>query len=79
MRKILTTQLSFEVLWKQPIVENRRLPIEPIFPSDCEMQEVGPPSITASALIQRWRTNCALGNAATSRSRGSPPPSPMCC
>ena len=52
--------LSFEVLWKQPIVENRRLPIEPIFPSDCEMQEVGPPSITASALIHRWRTNCAL-------------------
>jgi hypothetical protein len=51
---------SFEVLWKQPIVENRRLPIEPIFPSDCAMQEVGPPSITASALIQRWQTDCQL-------------------
>lgn len=52
--------VSFEVLWKQPIVENRRLPIEPIFPNYCEMQEVGPPSITSSALIHRWRTNCAL-------------------
>tara|TARA_B110000971_G_C19936634_1_gene466672 strand:+ start:142 stop:1170 length:1029 start_codon:yes stop_codon:yes gene_type:complete len=53
--------VSFEVLWKQPIVENRRLPIEPIFPNHCEMQEVGPPSITSNALIQRWQTNCALG------------------
>lgn len=51
---------SFEVLWKQPIVENRRLPIEPIFPSQCDMQEMGPPSITSSALINRWRTQCAL-------------------
>ena len=54
---------SFDVLWKQPIVENRRLPIEPIFPNHCEMQEVGPPSITSSALIHRWRTNCALDQA----------------
>ena len=52
--------ISFEVLWKQPIVENRRLPIEPIFPNDCQMQEVGPPSITSSALTHRWQTNCEL-------------------
>jgi hydrogenase/urease accessory protein HupE len=52
--------VSFEVLWKQPIVENRRLPIEPIFPANCEMREVGPPTITASALIHRWQTTCAL-------------------
>ena len=52
--------ISFEVLWKQPIVENRRLPIEPIFPNDCQMQEVGPPSITSSALTHRWQTSCEL-------------------
>lgn len=51
---------AFEVLWKQPVVANKRLPIEPIFPNHCTMQEIGPPSITGSALIYRWRTDCQL-------------------
>ena len=50
----------FEVLWKQPIVGNKRLPIQPLFPTDCEMQEQGPPQFTASALLQRWQTTCEL-------------------
>ena len=43
----------YEVLWKQPVVENRRLPIEPIFEPNCDLQPLGPPSVTANALVQR--------------------------
>lgn len=50
----------YEVLWKQPVVENRRLPIEPVFTPSCELQPIGPPSITANALVQRWQAPCAL-------------------
>ena len=51
----------FEVLWKQPAVQQGRLAIDPVFPSDCTMQDAGPPEITPSALLQRWTTDCALG------------------
>ena len=30
---------GYEVVWKQPVVENRRLPIDPIFPDRCELEE----------------------------------------
>jgi len=50
----------FEVLWKQPAVQNGRLAIEPVFPAECTMQETAPPEITPSALVQRWVTQCDL-------------------
>ncbi len=56
----------YEVLWKQPVVENRRLPIEPVFDPNCDLQPVGPPSVTASAMVQRWQAPCDLGNAVVS-------------
>ena len=28
---------QYHVLWKQPIVQNRRLPIDPVFTEDCAM------------------------------------------
>ena len=56
----------YEVLWKQPVVENRRLPIEPVFEPNCELQPLGPPSITANALVQRWQAPCDLGKAVVS-------------
>tara|TARA_B100000900_G_scaffold390937_1_gene385071 strand:- start:744 stop:1736 length:993 start_codon:yes stop_codon:yes gene_type:complete len=50
----------YEVLWKQPVVENRRLPIEPVFDPNCDLQPLGPPSVTANALVQRWQAPCLL-------------------
>ena len=50
----------FEVLWKAPIVQNGRLPIDPVFPDGCELEESAPPEFTPSALIYRWRTGCDL-------------------
>ena len=54
---------SFNIVWKQPVVENRRLPIDPIFPSDCELRETSPPELTGTALLKRWQTNCDLSQA----------------
>ncbi len=53
----------FEVLWKQPIVQNGRLPIDPVFPKGCELQDAAPPEVTASALLHRWLTDCDLSQA----------------
>ena len=54
---------SFNIVWKQPVVENRRLPIDPIFPRDCELHETSPPELTGTALLKRWQTNCDLSQA----------------
>ena len=54
---------GYEIVWKQPVVENRRLPIDPIFPSNCRLEEASPPELAGSALLKRWRTECDLGKA----------------
>ena len=45
-------QGGYHVLWKQPVVENKRLPIDPSFPAGCDLRENTPPEITGSALIK---------------------------
>ena len=50
----------FDVLWKAPIVQNGRLPIDPVFPEGCVLEESAPPEFTPSALIYRWQTDCDL-------------------
>lgn len=52
--------VRWEVLWKQPIVQNGRLAIDPVFPEGCELEESAPPEITTGALIYRWVTDCDL-------------------
>ena len=54
---------GYEIVWKQPVVENRRLPIDPIFPGRCELEETSPPELTGSALLKRWQTECDLRKA----------------
>lgn len=53
----------YDILWKQPIVENRRLPIDPIFPEPCELRETAQAEVTSNALIYRWTTACDLSDA----------------
>ena len=54
------SSVAYEVLWKQPIVQNGRLAIDPIFPEGCQLEESQPPEFTTGALIYRWVTNCDL-------------------
>jgi hydrogenase/urease accessory protein HupE len=51
---------QFEVLWKQPALADRRLPIQPRLPPDCELIATATPAHTGAAVVQRWRTNCDL-------------------
>jgi len=50
----------FEVVWKQPVLIDRRLPIDVVLPAECEMLAPAVPEHTGTALIQRWRTDCPL-------------------
>lgn len=51
---------QFEVLWKQPALADRRLPIDPRLPIGCELIATATPEHTGVAVIHRWRTDCDL-------------------
>ncbi|MEQ9452087.1 MAG: HupE/UreJ family protein [Pseudomonadales bacterium] len=54
---------EYDVLWKQPVLDNNRLPIDPVFPEGCELNDRQPPEVTAGALIHHWSTTCDLSSA----------------
>lgn len=55
--------MQYHVLWKQPVVSDKRLPIDPVFPEHCELEESAAPELTGNALIRRWRASCDLSKA----------------
>lgn len=46
------------VTWKQPILGDRRLPLNPVLPELCEVLNEGLPEHTGAALIIRWDVRC---------------------
>ena len=56
-----TTQGEYDVIWKQPILDGRRLKLEPSFPEGCtrENERVSAPAAT---LITRWSMSCDLNS-----------------
>ena len=59
----VTPSSHYNILWKQPVLENNRLPIDPVFPEDCTLAELAPPEVTTGALIHQWTTTCDLAQA----------------
>lgn len=51
---------TFDVLWKQPVLDDRRLPLEPVLPDACEATTAISPERTAAALLERWSIRCDL-------------------
>ncbi|MDA1073486.1 MAG: HupE/UreJ family protein [Proteobacteria bacterium] len=51
---------EFEVLWKMPVVEDRRLPLEPVLPDECTPTSPVTPTYTGAALLNRWNVACSL-------------------
>ena len=51
---------TFAVTWKQPVLADRRLAIEPALPPECGRAAVQLPEHTGSALLERWETHCDL-------------------
>ena len=58
-----TTQGEYDVIWKQPILDGRRLKLDPRFPEGCEPagERV---SATSATLITRWTLACNLNQGA---------------
>ena len=46
------------VTWKQPVLGDRRLPLNPVLPEHCEVLNDGLPEHTGAALIIRWDVRC---------------------
>lgn len=51
---------QFAVLWKQPVLDNRRLPLEPQLPEPCTTLGAITPERTPAALLERWQVRCDL-------------------
>ena len=50
----------FSVLWKQPVLQDRRLPIDPRFPEECAALSPVLREVTGAALLQTWTIRCPL-------------------
>lgn len=53
-----STSGTYDLVWKQPVLADRRLKIDPVLPSFCETMSVGPGELTGAAMIVRSRTTC---------------------
>ena len=51
---------NYHILWKQPVVQNKRLPIDPVFSDECELSDLLPPEVTSVAILYNWQANCDL-------------------
>ena len=49
---------AYRVVWKQPLLGDRRLPLEPVLPAGCQTTARDADSVTAGALVQRWQVEC---------------------
>jgi len=54
-----TQQGEFSVLWKQPVIDGKRLKITPIFPPDCAATE-SRFSRTGNTVTEHWTLSCDL-------------------
>jgi hydrogenase/urease accessory protein HupE len=51
---------AFDVIWKQPVLADRRLAIDVALPEVCTRTDRAVPEHTGAALIERWRARCDL-------------------
>ncbi len=51
----------FAVVWKEPILKDRRLRIDPILPERCGDEAEPRLEVTRGALIRRWSVDCGSG------------------
>lgn len=48
----------YDVLWKQPLLGELRLPLEPTFPEHCSLTLRQVADVQQSALIHQWKADC---------------------
>jgi len=50
----------FDVVWKQPVLADRRLAIDVSLPDGCRIDTAAVPEHTGGALIERWQSRCSM-------------------
>jgi len=56
-----TAHGEYDVIWKQPVLDGRRLKLDPVFPGNCARQNERM-SAPAATLVTRWSMACNLNN-----------------
>ena len=51
---------TFQLSWKQPITEGRRLELDPVLPEACDVLTEVQSRIIETAVVARWQVSCAL-------------------
>lgn len=51
---------TWALLWKQPVLDGRQLPLAPVFEPACELRPSGPDEFTGTARLARFTTDCDL-------------------
>jgi len=54
---------TWTVLWKQPVLEGRQLPLTPVFDPPCRLMPAAPVEHTGTALLSRFDAPCPLDEA----------------
>lgn len=55
---------AYRIVWKQPVVQNKPLAIEPVLASGCARTDVAPPKVTGVAIVHHWQVDCDLAETA---------------
>ena len=56
-----TAHGEYDVIWKQPVLDGRRLKLDPVFPGNCARKNERM-SAPAATLVTRWSMACNLNN-----------------
>lgn len=56
------SEAVFQVRWKQPIADGRRLALEPDLPADCTVQGEQNVQLVEAAVVATWQVSCALNS-----------------
>ncbi len=49
---------TFDVIWKQPLINDKRLRMDPILPSGCVATDSAVDEVLPGALLRRWQVHC---------------------
>ena len=60
LTEVSDDETKYHILWKQPVVQNRRLPVDPVFSNECELFDLSAPEVTSAAILYNWQTGCDL-------------------
>ena len=51
---------NFQIIWKQPVIDGRRLVVDPVLPETCAPQSEPQTGLLDGAIISRWTVACDM-------------------